>query len=157
MRPWTFDYHIQEYLADHIVGGTQDKLGWKRVHVVGHSMGAMIACKLAARAPELIVSLTLISVTGGGWQSVPRSFKALKLAVLVSPPDAPALHHCNHSDGYSLAYCTTVAFMLVSMTGRVLCPPSSPPPRPALGPEKTQCRPLLRKGPLVAALLCSSK
>ena len=63
----------------------QEKLGWRRVHVVGHSMGAMVACKLAARAPELVVSLTLISVTGGGWQSVPRSFKALKLAVLVSP------------------------------------------------------------------------
>ncbi|KAK9864731.1 hypothetical protein WJX84_003798, partial [Apatococcus fuscideae] len=59
-----------------------DELGWERVHVVGHSMGAMIACKLAARNPKRIVSLTLISVTGGGWQSIPRSFKALKLAVV---------------------------------------------------------------------------
>ena len=45
-----------------------DHIGWSApVHVVGHSMGAMVATKLAAAAPHRVASLTLISATGGGW------------------------------------------------------------------------------------------
>eukprot|EP00884_Botryococcus_braunii_P007304 jgi/Botrbrau1/16575/Bobra.0068s0006.1 len=58
-----------------------DVLGWGPVHVIGHSMGGMIAAKLAALAPERVASLTLISATAGGWQAVPRSYKALKYAI----------------------------------------------------------------------------
>ncbi|XP_062001341.1 uncharacterized protein LOC133718506 [Rosa rugosa] len=49
-----------------------DHLGWKQAHVFGHSMGAMIACKLAAMVPDRILSLALLNVTGGGFECLPR-------------------------------------------------------------------------------------
>ncbi|WOL03034.1 hypothetical protein Cni_G11754 [Canna indica] len=49
-----------------------DHLGWKKAHVVGHSMGGMIACKLAATAPDRICSMALLNVTGGGFQCFPK-------------------------------------------------------------------------------------
>ncbi|KAJ0971750.1 hypothetical protein J5N97_019709 [Dioscorea zingiberensis] len=47
-------------------------LGWKKAHVFGHSMGGMIACKLAAIAPERLSSLALLNVTGGGFECFPK-------------------------------------------------------------------------------------
>ncbi|KAK4362923.1 hypothetical protein RND71_018164 [Anisodus tanguticus] len=49
-----------------------DHLGWEKAHVFGHSMGAMIACKLAAMVPERVLSLALLNVTGGGYECIPR-------------------------------------------------------------------------------------
>ncbi|CAN4085699.1 unnamed protein product [Withania somnifera] len=49
-----------------------DHLGWEKAHVFGHSMGAMIACKLAAVVPERVLSLALLNVTGGGYECIPR-------------------------------------------------------------------------------------
>ncbi|KAF5450435.1 hypothetical protein F2P56_030789 [Juglans regia] len=49
-----------------------DHLGWESAHVFGHSMGAMIACKLAAMVPERVLSLALLNVTGGGFECFPK-------------------------------------------------------------------------------------
>uniref|UniRef100_M4EJY2 AB hydrolase-1 domain-containing protein n=1 Tax=Brassica campestris TaxID=3711 RepID=M4EJY2_BRACM len=49
-----------------------DHLGWERAHIIGHSMGAMIACKLAAMVPERVLSLALLNVTGGGFECFPK-------------------------------------------------------------------------------------
>lgn len=49
-----------------------DHLGWRKAHIFGHSMGAMIACKLAALVPERISSLALLNVTGGGFECFPK-------------------------------------------------------------------------------------
>ncbi|XP_074579441.1 uncharacterized protein LOC141835935 [Curcuma longa] len=58
-----------------------DHLGWEKAHVFGHSMGAMIACKLAAMSPERICSLALLSVTGGGYECFPKiDLQTLSLA-----------------------------------------------------------------------------
>ncbi|CAK9310727.1 unnamed protein product [Citrullus colocynthis] len=49
-----------------------DHLGWEKAHIFGHSMGGMIACKLAAMAPERVKSLAMLNVTGGGFQCCPK-------------------------------------------------------------------------------------
>lgn len=54
-----------------------EHISWEHAHVVGHSMGAMVALKLAAAHPEHIDSLTLVSTTCGHLQSIPRSWRAL--------------------------------------------------------------------------------
>ncbi|GKC98054.1 alpha/beta hydrolase fold-1, partial [Tanacetum coccineum] len=49
-----------------------DHLGWKKAHVFGHSMGGMIASKLAALFPDRVMSLALLNVTGGGYDCLPK-------------------------------------------------------------------------------------
>ncbi|BAT81931.1 hypothetical protein VIGAN_03184800 [Vigna angularis var. angularis] len=49
-----------------------DHLGWKKAHIFGHSMGAMIANKVAAMFPDRVLSLALLNVTGGGFQCFPK-------------------------------------------------------------------------------------
>lgn len=65
----------------HFWSAVQDDLGWTQAHVVGHSMGAMIECKFASHYPEHVLSLTLLSMTGGGWQIIPTSGKAVRNAL----------------------------------------------------------------------------
>ncbi|XP_020087794.1 uncharacterized protein LOC109709853 [Ananas comosus] len=49
-----------------------DHLGWRKAHIFGHSMGSMIASKLAAIAPERVLSLALLNTTGGGFECFPK-------------------------------------------------------------------------------------
>eukprot|EP00798_Chlamydomonas_sp_ICE-L_P012395 gene12395-15587_t len=56
-----------------------DRLGWARCHVIGHSMGGMISTRLAAMAPDRVLSLSLLSVSGGGFQAVPFTWSTVKL------------------------------------------------------------------------------
>lgn len=49
-----------------------DHLGWRKAHVVGHSMGSMVAAKLGAAAPERVASLALLNTTGGRYQYIPK-------------------------------------------------------------------------------------
>lgn len=68
----------------------QEHVGWEHAHVIGHSMGAMVALKLASAHPERVDSLTLISTTGGHFESIPRSWRALWYAFQVCAHALPA-------------------------------------------------------------------
>jgi pimeloyl-ACP methyl ester carboxylesterase len=56
-------YTLQDMAADAL--GVLDALGIRRAHVVGASMGGMIAQRLAAMAPERVASLTSVMSSSG--------------------------------------------------------------------------------------------
>ena len=71
-------YTLEHMAADGI--GLLDHLGIERAHVVGVSMGGMIAQTMAARFPERVLSLaSIISNTGSRWsgQPSPRMYPML--------------------------------------------------------------------------------
>jgi pimeloyl-ACP methyl ester carboxylesterase len=63
-------YTLAEMAADGV--GLLDHLGIERAHLVGVSMGGMIAQTIAARRPERVLSLTsIMSSTGSRWRGQP--------------------------------------------------------------------------------------
>ena len=63
-------YSLAEMAADGV--GLLDHLGIDRAHVVGVSMGGMIAQTIAARRPERVLTLTsIMSSTGSRWRGQP--------------------------------------------------------------------------------------
>ena len=72
-------------MADDTVG-LMDRLGIARAHIVGASMGGMIAQVLAARHPQRVMSLTSIMSTSGN-RKLSRPSKAAGKALLARPAD----------------------------------------------------------------------
>ena len=76
-------YTLEDMAADGI--GVLDHLGIERAHVMGASMGGMIAQTMAARFPDRVLSLvSMMSNTGARWsgQPSPRLYHVL----LKNPP-----------------------------------------------------------------------
>ena len=71
-RPRPAGYTLDDMAADAI--GLLDHLEIQRAHVIGASMGGMIAQVIATRAPRRVRSLTSIrSSTGSRWRGQPRA------------------------------------------------------------------------------------
>ncbi len=82
--PVRVPYTLNDMAGDVI--GLLDWLGIGRAHIVGASMGGMIAQILAATAPQRVLSLTSIMSTSGN-RRVSRPTKAARKALLSRPAD----------------------------------------------------------------------
>jgi pimeloyl-ACP methyl ester carboxylesterase len=82
--PSTAPYVLADLAADS--AGLLDALGIEQAHVVGVSMGGMIAQELAIKYPERVLSLCSFMSTTGDHEVGQASQEAL--AVLLSPPGA---------------------------------------------------------------------
>ena len=71
-------------LAGPVITLTEQKIGWQPVHIVAHSMGALVAVALAKVVPT--ASLTLIAPAGLG-----RTINTRFLAALAEPRDAASV------------------------------------------------------------------
>ncbi|MEV0595121.1 alpha/beta fold hydrolase [Nonomuraea cavernae] len=78
----TSSSYVLDDMADD-VAGLMDTLGWPAAHVVGASMGGMIAQALAIRHPGRVFSLTSIMSTPGPGVAQPTDAAG---AVLFAPP-----------------------------------------------------------------------
>jgi pimeloyl-ACP methyl ester carboxylesterase len=58
---------------------------WRRVHLIGFSMGGMIASKAASMYPEKVLSLTLLSTPQCGIHIMLPSWRTLKVIARVIP------------------------------------------------------------------------
>ena len=81
-------YRLTDMAADAV--GLLDALGIKQAHVVGASMGGMIAQLVAATWPERVLSLTSIMSTTGN-RRVPPARKEAMQALLTRAPDGATL------------------------------------------------------------------
>lgn len=70
-------YSIQMFAHD--AANVMAAVGWKDAHVVGQSMGGMIAQEFAIGFPHLTKSLSILCSTAGGSKSVPPSSEVLEL------------------------------------------------------------------------------
>ena len=80
--------------------GLLDALGVQQAHVVGASMGSMVAQIMAATHPERLLSLSLMMTTSG-YARLPRPSLAVMSATMARPKDASdhaALHawYCSY-------------------------------------------------------------
>lgn len=78
-------YTLEDMAGDAV--GLMDRLGIDRAHIVGASMGGMIAQVLAAKFPQRVLSLTSIMSSSGNRKVSKPSRKARK--VLLSRPADP--------------------------------------------------------------------
>lgn len=78
------------------VRGLLDHLGIERAHIVGASMGGMIAQVLAGRHPDRVASLGLLMTSAGTPLSSLPALRVIRLAFGAPPRDAPLEQRLAH-------------------------------------------------------------
>lgn len=78
------------------VRGLLDHLGIERAHIVGASMGGMIAQVLAGRRPDRVASLGLLMTSAGTPLSSLPALRVIRLAFGAPPRDAPLEQRLAH-------------------------------------------------------------
>jgi pimeloyl-ACP methyl ester carboxylesterase len=73
-------YHFIDYIYDLLALFEVNQ--WKKLHLVGHSMGGMVASAFAAAFPEKVVSLTLIDSIGFVTEKVEKTTVSLRAGLL---------------------------------------------------------------------------
>lgn len=90
--PFDAPYRLEDMARDGV--GLMEHLGFRRFHVVGASMGGMIAQTMAITHPDRVASLTsIMSSPGGRRYSVG---KPQALGALLAPPPKTAEQHVEH-------------------------------------------------------------
>ena len=93
-------YTLEDMAGD--TTGLMDRLGIASAHIVGASMGGMIAQVLAAKFPQRVLSLTSIMSTSGN-RKLSRPSKAAGKALLIRPADPDdkelVIEHLVHAFG----------------------------------------------------------
>jgi len=84
---YTPAYTLDEMAAD--AAGLLDALHIDKAHIVGASMGGMIAQLVAANHPERVLSLTSIMSTTGNPAVPPATPEAMAVLTTRMPPDSP--------------------------------------------------------------------
>lgn len=99
--------HVPYTLGDmaNDVVGLLDALGIQQAHVVGRSMGGMIAQLLASAHAERVLSLVSMMSSSGN-RALPQASPAVMAAMT-----SPAPHPCKDEDGY-LAHCVAFSQMI---------------------------------------------
>lgn len=85
---WREPFTLRELAADAVE--LLDVVGWERPHVLGISMGGMVAQELALAHPERIATLTLGCTYAGGPESsltAPEDLQALSEAMMSGDPE----------------------------------------------------------------------
>ena len=92
-QPVTAPYNLSDMALDTV--GLMDVLGMERAHVVGASMGGMIAQTLAIEHPKRLLSMTSI-MSSTGDPTLPMA-KPEAMAVLLSPPPSERPAYIEHA------------------------------------------------------------
>jgi len=89
-RPSGTRYHFDDNVFD--VLAAADRLGWRRFHLIGHSMGGAIGTLVAAACPERVISMVNIEGLGPIAAAQDQSAPVLRKAIRGSH-DRPRRRH----------------------------------------------------------------
>ncbi|GAB4168808.1 MAG: alpha/beta hydrolase [Wenzhouxiangellaceae bacterium] len=89
-RPPGARYYFDDYVFD--VLAAADALGWRRFHLLGHSLGGAVATVLAAASPERVIRLAVIEALGPLTAPPDQTTDCWRRAVTITPPGRRRTH-----------------------------------------------------------------